>query len=57
MFENGEKLVAERNKSFIEHEIKQTELFPPVEVQTLTEVQRKTRTIKEIFIHLVSIFL
>jgi DNA helicase-4 len=47
VFENGEKLIAERNKNFIETEIQKTELFLPVDGQTLTEEQRRAIVIDE----------
>ena len=47
LFSNGEKLVTKRNKSFIETEIKKTELFPQVEGQTLTEEQRRAIVVDE----------
>jgi DNA helicase-4 len=47
VFANGEKLVAEQNKSFIESEIQKTELFPPVDGQILTEEQRRAIVVDE----------
>jgi DNA helicase IV len=47
VFANGEGLVAERNKSFIETEIQKKELFPPVEGQTLTDEQKRAIVVDE----------
>jgi len=47
VFTYGEKIVAERNRNFIEAEIQKTELFPPVEGQTLTEEQRRAIVVDE----------
>ncbi len=47
VFANGEKLVAERNKRFVEEEIRKSELFPPVEDKTLTEEQRRAIVVDE----------
>ena len=47
VFANGKTLIAERNKSFVETEIRKEELFPPVEGQTLTEEQRRAIVVDE----------
>jgi DNA helicase IV len=47
VLENGERHIEERNKGFIETEIHKTELFPPVEGQTLTEEQRRAIVVDE----------
>lgn len=48
VFVNGEKLVAQRNKSFIDAEIQKTELFPPIESQALTEEQKRAIVVDEV---------
>jgi hypothetical protein len=47
VFVDGENMVAERNKSFIDAEIQKKELFPPVEGQILTEEQRRAIVVDE----------
>jgi hypothetical protein len=47
IFENGEKLLKERNQHFIETEIREEKLFPPVEGQTLTEEQKRAIVVDE----------
>ena len=47
VFVIGEKLIAERNKRFIETEIQKTDLFPLVEGQTLTEEQKRAIVVDE----------
>lgn len=47
VFDDGDKLIAERNRIFVESEITKSELFPQVEGQTLTEEQRRAIVVDE----------
>lgn len=47
VFANGQKLLIERNKNFVDSEIQKAELFPPVEGRTLTEEQRRAIVVDE----------